>query len=168
MNLYFMRHGIAVDLADSGAGSGDRERQLTPKGIKRMNKAATGLFTLSLSFDRILTSPFERARQTAQIVAQTLRLEDRLEEFDQLCSDQSVQDLLSGLSVYSGEKEILLIGHEPLLSRTVSFLLSGKAGAEIRLKKGGLCCLEVDGVPAKENAVLHWALTPKQLRLMAR
>ena len=48
MNLYFMRHGIAVDRADSGAGSGDRERQLTPKGIKRMNKAAKGLATLSL------------------------------------------------------------------------------------------------------------------------
>jgi phosphohistidine phosphatase len=168
MNLYFMRHGIAVDRADTGQRSGDRERPLTPKGIKRMNKAAKGLVTLSLSFDRILTSPFERARQTAQIVAQTLRLEDRLEEFEQLCPHQSVQDLLSGLAAHSGEKEILLVGHEPLLSRTVSFLLSGKAGAEIRLKKGGLCCLEVDGVPSKENAVLHWALTPRQLRLMAR
>jgi phosphohistidine phosphatase len=168
MNLYFMRHGIAVDRADTGQRSGDRERPLTPKGIKRMNKAAKGLVTLSLSFDRILTSPFERARQTAQIVAQTLRLEDRLEEFEQLCPDQSVQDLLSGLAAYSGEKEILLVGHEPLLSRTVSFLLSGKAGAEIRLKKGGLCCLEVDGAPPRESAVLHWALTPKQLRLMAR
>jgi hypothetical protein len=61
MNLYFMRHGIAVDRADSGAGSGDRERQLTPKGIKRMNKAAKGLATLSLTFERILTSPLERA-----------------------------------------------------------------------------------------------------------
>jgi len=168
MNLYFMRHGIAVDRADSGAGSGDRERQLTPKGIKRMNKAATGLVTLSLSFDRILTSPFERARQTAQIVAQTLRLEDRLEEFEQLCPAQSVQDLLSGLAAYSGEKEILLVGHEPQLSSTISVLLSKTAGAVIRLKKGGLCCLQVDALPPQESAVLRWAVTPKQLRLMAR
>jgi phosphohistidine phosphatase len=168
MNLYFMRHGIAVDRADAGAGSDDRERTLTPKGIKRMHKAAKGLVTLSLSFDRILASPLERARQTAKIVAQALQLEDRVEEIEQLCPERSVQDLMSALISYSSEKNILLVGHEPLLSRTVSFLLSGTAGAEIRLKKGALCCLEVDGLPPKENGVLHWALAPKQLRLLAR
>lgn len=168
MNLYFLRHGIAVDRADSGKPSDDRERALTPKGIKRMRKAAKGLVTLSLSFDRILTSPFERARQTAKIVAEALRSEDRLEEVQELAPDQSVQDLLSGLAKYSGDKNILLVGHEPLLSSTVSFFLSGKAGAEVLLKKGGLCCLEVDGVPPRESAVLHWALTPKQLRLLAQ
>lgn len=168
MNLYFMRHGIAVERADSGHQSDDRSRQLTPKGIKRINKVAKGLVTLSLSFNRILTSPFERARQTAKIVAQTLHSEDRLEEIQQLCPDQSVEDLLSGLSAYAADKEILLIGHEPLLSSTMSFLLSATGGAEIRLKKGGLCCLEIDGVPPKKRAVLHWALTPKQLRLLAR
>jgi len=167
MNLYFMRHGIAVDRADSGAGSGDRERQLTPKGIKRMNKAAKGLVALSLSFERILTSPLERARQTAKIVAEILQLEDRVEEIEQLSPEQSAQDLLSGLVAYSGKKEILLVGHEPQLSSTISVLLSGTSGAVIRLKKGGLCCLQVDGLPPRESAVLHWALTPKQLRQLA-
>ncbi|MGE5215704.1 MAG: phosphohistidine phosphatase SixA, partial [Chloroflexota bacterium] len=149
------------------ATSKDQERTLTPKGIKRMQKAAKGLVTLSLSFDRILTSPMERARQTAKIVAQSLQLEDRVEEIAQLNPDQSVQDLLSALVPYSSEKQILLVGHEPLLSRTLSFLLAGKTGADIRLKKGGLCCVEVDGLPPKDSAVLEWALTPKQLRLLA-
>jgi phosphohistidine phosphatase len=168
MNLYFMRHGIAVDRADSGAGSGDRERQLTPKGIKRMNKAAKGLTALSLTFDRILTSPLERARQTAKIVAQTLQLENRVEEVEQLSPEQSAQDLLSALVPYSDQKQILLVGHEPQLSNTISVLLSGTARAEIRLKKGAMCCLEVDGLPPKKNGVLHWALAPKHLRQMAR
>jgi phosphohistidine phosphatase len=168
MNLYFMRHGIAADRADTGEQSLDRERRLTPKGIKRMNKAANGLVALSLSFDRILTSPLERARQTAKIVAQTLQLEERVEEIEQLSPNQSVQDLIAALGAYAGQKDILLVGHEPLLSSTISFLLSGTAGAEIRLKKGGLCCLEVDSVRSRKSTVLHWALTPKQLRLMAR
>jgi phosphohistidine phosphatase len=168
MNLYLMRHGIAVNRADGAAKLNDQERTLTPKGIKRMNKAAKGLVRLSLSVERILTSPLERARQTAKIVAQELRLEDRIEEIEQLSPDHSVQDLVSGLSAYARDKEILLIGHEPLLSDTVSFLLSGKTGAEIRLKKGGICCLEVDGIPPRTGAVLHWALTPKQLRLLVR
>ena len=167
MNLYVMRHGIAVDRADSSHRSDDRNRQLTAKGIKRINKAAKGLVALSLSFDRIFTSPFERARQTAKIVAQTLQIEDRLEEIEQLGADQSVQELLSGLTAYASEKEILLVGHEPLLSNTISFLLAGTVRAEIQLKKGSLCCLAVDGVPPKKRAVLHWALTPKQLRLLA-
>ena len=164
MNLYFMRHGIAADRADGGVKT-DGERPLTPKGIKKMQKAAKGVAALSLSFDRILSSPLERARQTAKIVAQTLKMEDRSEEIEQLCPERSVQELLAGLATYSDDKEILMVGHEPLLSSTVSFLLSGKART---LKKGGLCCLEVDDLPPKENAVLHWALTPKQLRLLAR
>jgi len=163
-----MRHGIAVDRGDTTKPSDDRQRALTPKGIKRMRKAAAGLLSLSIPFDRILTSPLVRARQTADIVAEVLHMEDRVEENQELCPDQSVQDLLSGLAAYAGKSNILLIGHEPLLSSTVSFLLSEKTGAEIRLKKGGVCCLEVDALPPKESAVLNWALTPKQLRLLAR
>jgi phosphohistidine phosphatase len=132
-----------------------------------MSRAAEGLVALSLTFDRILTSPLERARQTAKIVAQVLQLEDRVEEVEHLSPDKSAQDLLSGLIAYSGKKEILLVGHEPQLSSAISFLLSGKTEAAIRLKKGGLCCLEVDGLPPRESAALQWALTPKQLRLMA-
>ena len=110
----------------------------------------------------------ERARQTAKIVAQALQLEDRLEEFEQLGPDRSVRDLLSGLAAYAGKEQILLVGHEPLLSSTVSFLLSEKAGAQIQLKKGGLCCLEVDAIAPRKSAVLQWALAPKHLRLLAR
>ena len=168
MQLYLMRHGIAADRAAGGRGADDRERPLTAKGIKRIEKAARGLVSLSLAFDKILTSPLERARHTAKIVAETLHCEDRLEEFQQLSPEHSVQDLITGLAHHGGLKDILLVGHEPLLSRCASFLLSGKAGAEIRFKKGGLCCLEVDGMPPGESAVLLYALTPKQLRRLAR
>ena len=167
MNLCFMRHGIAVERA-TGVAADDRSRTLTPKGIKKIRREAEGLLRLSLAFDRILSSPLERARQTAKIVAQVLQMEDRLEEIAQLAPDQSVRELLSGLSAYADKKQILLVGHEPLLSRTVSFLLSGKAGAQIQFKKGGLCCLEVDGMPPHKSAALKWALAPKHLRLMAR
>jgi phosphohistidine phosphatase len=167
MNLYFLRHGIAVDRAD-GMAADDRSRALTPKGIKRIQREAQGMLRLSLSFDQILSSRLERARQTAKIVAQALQLEDRLEEIEQLAPDQSVRDLLSGLAGYTRKKHILLVGHEPLLSQTVSFLLSEKAGANIQLKKGGLCCLELDGMPPRKSALLQWALAPKHLRLLAR
>ena len=166
MNLYFMRHGIAEDRA-TGKNTDDRQRTLTPKGIKRIQKEAKALIRMSLSFDRILTSPLARARETAKIIAQSLQLEDRLAEIEQLGPDRSVQELLSGLAAYAGDKNILLVGHEPLLSSTVSFLVSEKSAVHIELKKGGLCCLQVDGIRPKKSAVLLWALTPKQLRLLA-
>jgi phosphohistidine phosphatase len=166
MNLYFMRHGIAVDRAETGTRSDERVWTLTPKGIKKMHKAANGLIALSLSFDRILSSLLERARQTAKIVAQALRLEERLRKLSSsLPTNRSKNFCLPWLPTRA--KKILLIGHEPLLNSTVSFLLSGTAGAAIRLKKGGICCLEVKGVSPRESAVLHWALTPKQVRLLA-
>ncbi len=172
INLYFMRHGIAADRINAGATSDDRKRPLTPKGVKRVQKAAKGLLSLSLSFDRILTSPLERACRTARIVAETLHMQNCVEEIQELSPGRTVQELLSALAAYRKEKNILLVGHEPLLSRAVSSLLSEtsskNATSQIRLKKGGLCCLEVDGLPPKESAVLHWALTPKQLRLLAR
>ena len=166
MHLYFMRHGIAVTRTSPGIHS-DPERALTRKGIKRMRKAAKGLLALSIPFDRILTSPLKRARETAQLVAKVLNVADRLEEIQELTPDRSVQDLLSSLTTYRKEQHILIVGHEPLLSDTVSFLLSRGKNMGIHLKKGGLCGIEVDDLPAQKAAFLHWMLTPKQLRLLS-
>lgn len=166
MDLYFMRHGIAVSRTAPGIHS-DRERALTPKGIKRMRKAAKGLLALAIPFGRILTSPLKRAQQTAHIIAEVLHMEERLEEIQELAPDRSVQDLLSSLATYRGKDHLLLIGHEPLLSETVSFLLSGGKSVGIHLKKGGVCRIEVGDLPPKKAAFLHCMLTPKQLRLLA-
>ena len=169
MNLYFMRHGIAVDRADSGAGSGDRERQLTPKGIKRMNKAAKGLATLSLYFRSNPHQPSgARAPDCQDRGAVPALGRARRRNRAALTRTIGPRSYCPAWSPTRGKKEILLVGHEPQLSSTISVLLSGTSGAVIRLKKGGLCCLQVDGLPPRESAVLHWALTPKQLRLMAR
>lgn len=166
MNLYLMRHGIAVSRDAQGIHS-DRERALTQKGSKRMRKAAKGLSALAIPFDRILTSPLKRSRQTAELVAEVLNIKERLEESQELAPDRSVQDLLSSLTSYRGQKHLLLVGHEPLLSETVSFLLLRGKDVRIQLKKGGLCHIEVDDIPAKKAALLHWILTPKQLRLLS-
>ena len=73
MNLYLMRHGIAVAAGDPSITQ-DSQRPLTNKGIKRIRRAARGLRRLGIDFDIILTSPILRARQTADIVAATLGL----------------------------------------------------------------------------------------------
>jgi len=165
MNLYLMRHGIAAASDQPGIES-DSGRPLTAKGTKRMRRAARGLRRLGVSFDTVLTSPFVRARQTAEIVAESLGLEAQLEEIPELAPQSSVDHLISRLTRFQDKEHVLLVGHNPLLGHAASFLIAGKKeiSLEIELKKGGLCRIEIDGLPPGTPGTLHWFLTPKQLR----
>jgi phosphohistidine phosphatase len=166
MNLYLMRHGIAVSADQPGIES-DSARPLTPKGIKRIRRVARGLRRLGISFDALLTSPLLRARQTAEIVADTLGLETRLEELSELTPENSVDHLISGLARFHDRDDILLVGHQPLLGHLFSFLISGKnTSVAVDFKKGGVCRIEIDVLPLDSPGTLHWFLTPKQLRLL--
>lgn len=167
MNLYLMRHGIALAQDDPSIAH-DAERPLTSKGLKRMRKAARGLRALAIPFDSILTSPLIRARQTADIVASTLGLERCLEEISGLAPESNVEHLMFSLTRYQDRKHVLLVGHEPLLSSAAGHLLGGRkpASLNIEFKKGGLCRIEIDSLPNTAPGTLHWLLTPKQLRLL--
>ena len=167
MNLYVMRHGIALPADDSSAAA-DAARPLSPKGIKRTRKIAKGIRRLGLSFDVLLASPLTRARQPADLVAAALGSEASVEEMPDLAPDTTVERLLAALTRYGVHADLLLVGHAPVLNETVAHLLSGaKPGRNtlhLELKKGGLCRIEIDGVPPPTPGKLHWFLTPKHLR----
>jgi len=59
MNLYIIRHAIAVD--EGAPEYEDSQRPLTDKGKKKMRQIAKGLHTLGVGFDLILSSPYVRA-----------------------------------------------------------------------------------------------------------
>lgn len=167
MNLYLMRHGIALPQDDPSVAS-DGERPLSHKGVKRMRKAAKGVRRLDIPFDALLTSPLLRARQTAEIIASTLGMEDRLEEISGLAPESTVEHLMFGLTRYQDREHLLLVGHEPLLSETLSYLLRGRQTSplDVDLKKASLCRIEIDALPPTSPGKLHWLLTPKQLRAL--
>ena len=168
MNLYLLRHGIAVEPGTPGYEN-DADRPLIPKGERRLRSAATAMKKLDLSFDLILTSPFLRARQTSDIVAGELKLKKRIEFFDGLLPGGSSKALIQRLSGCEPAPEnVLLVGHEPGLSRLISLLVSGGAdAAAIEMKKGGLCKLEAAALRHGQSARLAWLLTPSQMELMA-
>jgi phosphohistidine phosphatase len=167
-NLYFLRHGIAVASEDEAEGHSDNERPLTAKGVKRMRKASRGLRRLGIPFDGVLTSPLVRARQTAEIVVDTLNLGSILEEISGLAPENSVDHLILSLARFNDRKHLLLVGHQPLLGQTAVFLLSGKhtPSISILLKKGAICRIEVDTLPPTQPGTLHWLFGPKQLRIL--
>lgn len=165
MDLYILRHAIAEVRSGSIPG-GDSQRRLTAEGKKKMRRITKGMKAAKLSFDLILSSPFVRAKQTADIVAEYFGLSDRLELSTALAADGNPKELIDELRrSHKRRKSILLVGHEPYLSRLISLLISGDTSIAIDLKKGGLCKLSVASLHYGRCATLEWLLSP---RLMMR
>lgn len=163
IELCFFRHGIAVDREDPSVTS-DPLRPLTDDGIRKTRAAAAGLKRLEIGFDRVLTSPWLRASQTAAILSEVLML-GAPEEMAELEGDRSVSELLDAL-VHRHGKRTLLVGHEPLLSATVVNILGGEWALD--LKKAGACGLFVDALPPRKPGTLLWHLTSRQLRWIGK
>ena len=165
MNLYILRHGIAVEHGAAGYENDD-ERPLTGKGERKMRAIAEAIKALEISFDLILSSPLVRARQTAEIVAEALKARKRLELTDTLAPRDSAKPLIEYLKDQGAVDDALLVGHEPFLSRLISLLISGDYETSVLLKKGGFCKLSTVELKHGRCATLEWLLTPKQMELM--
>jgi phosphohistidine phosphatase len=167
MNLYLLRHGIAVEPGTAGHEP-DSERPLTAKGKSRLHAAARAMEDLGLSFDLILSSPFLRARQTAEIIARDFKLRKQLAFSDDLTPAGNPRLLIQQINKRRPEPEsVLLVGHEPYLGKLIALLAAGNTSLEIDFKKGGLCKLEADFLLYGRCAKLVWLLTPRQMEMMA-
>jgi phosphohistidine phosphatase len=168
MNLYILRHGLAAE-RDPQDFPDDSQRPLLPKGEERIRLACAALSALEVSFDRILSSPYVRAAQTAEIVAATIGLRKRLEFCDELAPGGDPKALVHCVNgLRPGLENVLLVGHEPDLSQLISRLISGGPAAAIEMKKGGLAKLAIEAeLRYARCATLAWLLTPKQLALLA-
>jgi phosphohistidine phosphatase len=166
MNIYILRHGIAVE-RDEWESKNDAERALTAEGKKQLRKTCRAMEKMKLDFNLILSSPYMRARRTAEIVADKLNLKKRLKFSGELQPDGNAKNFFRQLNnLKPAPESILLVGHEPYLSRTISLLISGNENAAVDFKKGGLCKLEVGKLRTGKCATLAWLLTPKQMKLM--
>jgi phosphohistidine phosphatase len=166
MNLYLLRHGIAVEPGIVGCEQ-DSERPLTAKGKSRLRTAARAMQEWGLSFDRILSSPLLRAKQTAEIVAKTLKLRKKLAFSDDLAPAGDPRLLIQQLNQFRPEpKNVLLVGHEPYLGRLIALLAAGNTSLEIDFKKGGVCKLQAEFLMYGRCAKLVWLLTPRQMEMM--
>lgn len=166
MDLYILRHGLA-GVRSAAFPGGDSLRPLTVEGAEKMRRAARGMKAMELSFDLILSSPYTRAKQTAEIVANIFGLEKKLEFSPALAADGNPKDLVEELRRRQGKrKRVVLVGHEPYLGRLISLLVSGSTSLPITLKKGGLCKLSIDTMRYGRCANLEWLLTPRQMRRM--
>jgi phosphohistidine phosphatase len=157
--IYFLRHGLADRAAYSGTD--DRRRPLTPYGAARIEAGAATLARLDLDCGVILTSPLTRCRQTAAITAAVLGLDDRLVVEPRLAPGFGLDDLEELVADHGESGAIMLVGHEPDFSLTVSRLTGG---SDLVFKKGGLARVDIHP-GAGPTGELVWLLPPRILAL---
>jgi phosphohistidine phosphatase len=157
MKIYILRHGIAEEAQGSQP---DSDRALTPEGKKKLRSVLRTADGAGVSPSLILSSPYRRAIQTAQIAAEVLKYKGDLLQTKTLEPGSQPRGVWDEIRVHKDEAEILLSGHEPLFSSLTAYLLAAP-GLQIDYKKGALACVEIDHFPAEPHGVLKWMLTPK-------
>lgn len=160
-----MRHAAAHD-RDPELWPDDSLRPLTPEGEGAFRRSTSGLALLAPRVDALLSSPFERAWRTAEILAELDGWPDP-EPSTPLEPTLPPEKAASALAAYEGADLLAVVGHRPCLHELASYLLTGEAGgAEITIKKGGVLCVRFDGAPAPGAGQLRWLATPKILRAL--
>jgi phosphohistidine phosphatase len=128
MDLILWRH---ADAEDGEQGTPDMARELTGKGLKQATRIAAWLKPLLPKDSRILVSPAQRARQTAD----ALRLE--YEIADELAPGVDAAEVLAAAGWPDATGTVLVVGHQPTLGRVISLLTIGEEG-EFAMKKGAI------------------------------
>ncbi|MFN8642865.1 MAG: phosphohistidine phosphatase SixA [Candidatus Binatia bacterium] len=163
--LYLMRHGIAQD---PGPGMDDADRALTAEGAEKTTAVAKGLRASEVRLDAILSSPLRRAQETARLAGTVLAPDLEVLLRPALSGGVAASDIAAGLRPPHGARQVLVVGHQPDLGELASFLLTGSARTcPLPFKKAAVAAIEVDGLPPRRTGVLHWFLTPGQLRGIA-
>jgi phosphohistidine phosphatase len=160
MILYLVRHGIAMNRSDPKCPP-DAERPLTARGVQKTRSAALGLRALGAKPDVLITSPYVRAAQTAEIFAEALGYSpEKIRVSEALKPTDNPATILAEISRLRA-KEVMCCGHAPHLDLLMS-LLAGARGAFTALKKAGVACFEQEGGHGRWE--LRWMVSPKVLR----
>jgi phosphohistidine phosphatase len=155
MELYLLRHGIAEDSAAT-----DADRQLTEQGRHKLHRVLKRAASAGVSPSLIISSPYKRALESAEIAAEELDYKGKILTTESLTPDSSPPSVWSEIRGHRDEPSVLLAGHEPLFSATVAFLL-GSTNQLVEFKKGALIRIDLHSFSSQPQGVLQWMLTAK-------
>jgi phosphohistidine phosphatase len=162
MQLYIVRHGIAIDREDPRCPS-DPERYLTEEGVEKTSQVAKGVAALGATADLLLSSPYVRATQTAEIFASALDYaKQKIRRTDLLLPGAEPSLLFRELARDKQAPSVFLFGHAPQLDDIIATALGSKRHVT-SLKKAGVALIELKRL-SPPIGLLVWLATPKLLR----
>jgi phosphohistidine phosphatase len=153
MILYFLRHGRA----EQHSRGPDAARELTKRGRQELKGAGAAWHRLNLRPEVIITSPLVRAVQTAEIAQAALGVKDSPRTDDRLGPGATWATMGQAMADHHEAARVMFVGHNPDFESAVA-LLSG--GTAVRLRPGGVACLEFPGVPEPGQGEIAWLLDP--------
>ena len=163
MDLILVRHGEAAE-RDAKRWPDDRDRPLTPRGVKRFRAVARTYIAPRVPSGALLwSSGLKRAWQTAVLLAGEADTEAPV-VCRPLEPGGAQVALLRRIKSESEAECIVVVGHEPDLGHLATHLLLGRAdGTPIVFKKGGAACLRVEPAARGGHASLLWLVSPRLL-----
>lgn len=166
MLLYLVRHGIAIDREDPKCPA-EAERYLTEEGIKKTKEAARGVAAIAGEADLLISSPYVRAMQTAEIFSSALDFpKEKIRKSELLLPGSDVGALFRDIAKNKDAECVFCFGHAPHLDEVIAAVLGSKRDGT-SLKKAGVACLELGRV-APPAGTLVWLATPKLLKKLKR
>lgn len=163
MELYILRHG---DAGPNAATSGsDDARVLTDNGRAGIERLATFLAAANLEAPSlVIDSPLPRAKETAEIVKQQIAPGARTVTTHALLSGDPLKMIAEIAGHHAEHRTVLVVGHEPLLSMLVSYILSGSDRTFIEMEKGALVHISIYQMdPLRMRGYLKMMVSPSQL-----
>ena len=158
MKLLIIRHAIAKY---EGATTPDSQRTLSPKGREVFHQLCKQIHFLDLHYDLLLTSPFLRSKQTAEIFSMYFSV-TQTKQTESLKPSALPESFLVELSA-TGLNSIALVGHQPFLNHFIKLCLSSDKREFLILKRGAMVFLEFPFGVKEHSAILKSLLDPHYL-----
>ncbi|MDQ2773401.1 MAG: phosphohistidine phosphatase SixA [Acidobacteriota bacterium] len=155
--VYLLRHGIAEE---GKIGSNDADRALTQEGRKKLQHVLASAAEAGVQPDLILSSPFKRTLQTAEIAKDVLGHNDDILRTNVLTPGANPEDVWDEIRVHKDAASLLLVGHNPLFTSLAAYLL-GTPDAQIDFKKGAIMRIDFENLSARPKGTLRWYLTAR-------
>jgi len=153
VQIYLLRHGIAEN------STPDSDRALTSEGREKLRRVLARARGADVAPSLILSSPYRRAIETAEIAAELLEYRGKIVKIRELLPEASPYDTWEEIRQRSGEPAILLASHEPLMSSLAAFLLASPA-LMVDMKNAALMRVDCERIGPEPKGVLKWMLTP--------
>lgn len=140
MMLYLLRHGEAEPKSTT-----DAARRLTPYGESQVVSVATQFLQNALQIQRCISSPYARARQTAELFLARTRPDMEPEFSDQLTPDVRADQVMRMIEGLNTDRAVL-VSHNPLISELYALLTAGNISNMQILATSELVAVELEVV----------------------
>jgi phosphohistidine phosphatase len=155
MNIFLIRHGQAEPASPAKK---DIDRELTMEGITTINRSVEFWKNMIISFDFIITSPFERSVQTAEIIAELMNYKHDLIINNALSPGCSTRSVIELAEVLNGDN-IALLGHQPDMSYHISSLACNSQ-MNLKFSPASIAKVSFKGSPKPGKGILEFLFPP--------